>query len=75
MTCDHVRNTGPMLASLRCDAKTRSGNPCRSPAVREKKALPYAWRGGGIRGSTRQQERREAWALHARGHSPEEAGW
>jgi hypothetical protein len=30
---DHIRNTGPMLASLRCDAKTRSGGACRSPAV------------------------------------------
>jgi hypothetical protein len=29
----HARNTGPMLASLRCGAKTRSGNACRSPAV------------------------------------------
>jgi hypothetical protein len=30
---DHIRNTGPMLASLRCGAKTRSGGACRSPAV------------------------------------------
>ncbi len=30
---NHQRNTGPMLASLRCGAKTRSGTPCRSPAV------------------------------------------
>lgn len=29
----HPRNTGPMLASRRCGAKTRSGKPCRSPAV------------------------------------------
>ena len=33
----HNRNTKPMLCSLRCGAKTRSGNPCKSPAVREKK--------------------------------------
>ena len=26
-------NTGPMLSSLRCGAKTRSGKPCGSPAV------------------------------------------
>ena len=32
-TGDHPRNTGPMLASPRCGAKTRSGKPCRSPAV------------------------------------------
>ena len=33
MSC-HARNTGPMLASPRCGARTRSGDPCRSPAVR-----------------------------------------
>jgi glucans biosynthesis protein len=30
---DHPRNTGPMMTSRRCGAKTRSGEPCRSPAV------------------------------------------
>jgi hypothetical protein len=30
---DHLRNTGPMLASRRCGAKTRCGGACRSPAV------------------------------------------
>jgi hypothetical protein len=34
---DHARNTGPMLTGLRCGAKTRSGKPCRSPAVQGKK--------------------------------------
>jgi len=34
---DHARNTGPMLASPRCDTKIRSGGLCRSPAVRGKK--------------------------------------
>ena len=34
---DHPRNTGPMLASQRCGAKTRSGKPCMSPAVSGKK--------------------------------------
>ncbi len=33
---DHIRNTGPMLASPRCGARTRSGGACRSPAVRGK---------------------------------------
>ena len=33
MTGDHPRNTGPMLTSPRCGAKTRSGKSCRSPAV------------------------------------------
>jgi len=37
MTGDHARNTGPMLSSQRCGAKTRSGKPCRSPAVQGKK--------------------------------------
>ena len=34
---NHIRNTGPMLASLRCGAKVRSGGACRSPAVHGKK--------------------------------------
>jgi uncharacterized protein YjcR len=34
---DHARNTGPMLTSQRCGAKTRSGKPCRAPAVQGKK--------------------------------------
>ena len=29
----HIRNSGPMLASPRCGAKTRPGYSCRSPAV------------------------------------------
>jgi hypothetical protein len=33
MTGDHPRNTGPMLASPRCGARTRSGYPCKSPTV------------------------------------------
>lgn len=33
----HKRNTTPMLSSLRCGAKTRSGRPCQSPAVAGKK--------------------------------------
>jgi hypothetical protein len=33
----HLRNTGPMLASRRCGAKTRSGGACRSPAVHGRK--------------------------------------
>ena len=37
MSGDHKRNTGPMLASLRCGAKTRSGGPCRSPSVHGKR--------------------------------------
>jgi glucans biosynthesis protein len=32
----HKRNTGPMLSSARCGAKTRAGTPCRSPSVQGK---------------------------------------
>jgi hypothetical protein len=34
---DHIRNAGPMLASPRCGAKTRTSGACRSPAVHGKK--------------------------------------
>jgi uncharacterized protein YjcR len=37
MKSDHPRNTGPMLSSQRCGARTRSGKPCRSPAVSGKR--------------------------------------
>ena len=29
----HKRNTGPMMAALRCGAKTRKGTPCMAPAI------------------------------------------
>jgi hypothetical protein len=34
---DHAGDIGPMLASPRCGAKTRSGGACRSPAVHGEK--------------------------------------
>jgi glucans biosynthesis protein len=37
MTPAFQRNTAPMILSPRCGAKTRSGKPCRSPAVQGKK--------------------------------------
>jgi uncharacterized protein YjcR len=37
MSSDHKRNTDPMLASPRCGARTRSGKPCRAPAVAGKR--------------------------------------
>jgi hypothetical protein len=37
MTPAFQRNTGPMISSPRCGARTRSGKPCRSPAVQGKK--------------------------------------
>lgn len=36
MTGRHDRNTGPMLASPRCGARTRDGGTCRAPAARGK---------------------------------------
>jgi glucans biosynthesis protein len=44
----HKRNTGPMLASLRCGARTRSGAPCRAPAVSGKQRCRMH---GGAKGS------------------------
>jgi hypothetical protein len=44
----HKRNTGPMLTSLRCGAKTRAGTPCNSPAVRGKQRCRMH---GGAKGS------------------------
>jgi uncharacterized protein YjcR len=48
MKVDHPRNTGPMLSSQRCGARTRSGKPCRSPAVDGKKRCRMH---GGAQGS------------------------
>lgn len=31
---DHITHPGPMLASPRCGAKTRTSGACRAPAVR-----------------------------------------
>ena len=45
---DHIRNTGPMLASLRCGAKTRASGGCRSPAVHGRKRCRMH---GGAQGS------------------------
>ena len=75
MTGDHPRNTGPMLSSLRCGAKTRSGKPCGSPAASGGKRCQMH---GGAPGSglPRQQERAEARPLYARSHrgTPATAG-
>jgi hypothetical protein len=54
---DHLRNTGPMLASPRCGAKTRSGGSCRSPAVRGKRRCRMH---GGARESGAPKENRNA---------------
>jgi hypothetical protein len=58
MAGDHPRNTGPMLASLRCGAKTRRGQPCRAPAVSGKRRCRMH---GGARGSGAPRGNRNAW--------------
>jgi hypothetical protein len=55
---DHIRNTGPMLASPRCGAKTRSGGVCRSPAVSGRKRCRMH---GGAQGSGAPKANRNAW--------------
>ena len=54
---DHARNTGPMLASRRCGAKTRSGTACCSPAMRGRKRCRMH---GGAQGSGAPRENRNA---------------
>jgi hypothetical protein len=54
---DPIRNTGPMLASPRCGAKTRTDGACRSPAVHGKKRCRMH---GGARGSGAPRANRNA---------------
>ena len=63
---DQIRNTGPMLASPRCGAKTRSGDACRSPAVNGRKRCPHARRCTGIRRAKGKPERAQARPVHQR---------
>ncbi len=48
MADPHKRNTGPMLASPRCGARTRRGTACRAPAVAGKRRCRMH---GGAKGS------------------------
>src|SRR5262245_17624800 len=48
MPANHKRNTGPMLISPRCGARTRRGIPCRAPAVGGKRRCRMH---GGAKGS------------------------
>jgi hypothetical protein len=54
---DYARNSGPMLASLRCGAKTRCGGACRSPAVSGRKRCRMH---GGAHGSGAPKANRNA---------------
>jgi len=57
MNGNHKRNTGPMLSSLRCGAKPRSGRPCNSPSVHGKKRCRMH---GGALGSGAQRGNKNA---------------
>ncbi len=54
---DHACDTGPMLASPRCGARTRCGGACRAPAVRGKKRCRMH---GGAKGSGAPKANRNA---------------
>lgn len=58
MAGTHKRNTGPMLASPRCGARTRTGASCRSPAVSGKKRCRMH---GGAKGSGAPKGNQNAW--------------
>jgi uncharacterized protein YjcR len=64
-TGDHPRNTGPMIGSPRCGARTRKGEPCRAPAVAGKRRCRMH---GGAKGSGAPQGNRNALkhGLHTR---------
>ncbi|MVT68380.1 hypothetical protein GPL21_25110 [Bradyrhizobium pachyrhizi] len=53
----HIQTTGPMLASRRCGARTRSGSACRAPAVRGKTRCRMH---GGAKGSGAPRANRNA---------------
>ncbi|MGY4572957.1 MULTISPECIES: HGGxSTG domain-containing protein [Bradyrhizobium] len=53
----HIGHTGPMLASPRCGARTRTSGACRAPAVRGKTRCRMH---GGARGSGAPRANRNA---------------
>jgi hypothetical protein len=53
----HLRNTGPMLVSPRCGAKTRLGGSCQSPAVHGKRRCRMH---GGAHGSGAPKQNKNA---------------
>ena len=61
---DHARNTGPMLASPRCGAKTRSRRRVPLAGGARQKALPHARRRAGIRRAKGKPERAQARPVH-----------
>ncbi len=58
MSHSHARNTGPMLTSSRCGAKTRSGGICRAPSVHNRTRCRMH---GGATGSGAPKKNRNAW--------------
>ena len=57
MSGSHPRNTGPMLESPRCGARTRKGTPCQAPAVAGRKRCRMH---GGAKGSGAPQGNKNA---------------
>jgi hypothetical protein len=54
MAQNHKRNTGPMLTSPRCGARTRRGTACRAPAVAGRRRCRMhggAWGSGAPKGN------------------------
>jgi hypothetical protein len=54
---DHIRHAAAMLASPRCGARTRTGSPCRAPAVSGRKRCRMH---GGAKGSGAPRANRNA---------------
>ena len=54
---NHTSTTGPMLASARCGARTRSGGACRAPAMHGKSRCRMH---GGAKGSGAPRANRNA---------------
>ncbi len=52
-----MRNTGPMMTSARCGAKTRTGGSCRAPAMHGKRRCR---KHGGAAGSGAPKRNRNA---------------
>ena len=77
MPSAHKRNTGPMLASPRCGARTRRGTACRAPAVAGKQRCRMH---GGAKGSGAPKGNRNAYkhgfaTLKARRERAEMRAW
>ena len=64
MSGTHQRNTGPMLASPRCGARTQVRRFVPLACGGGKKAVPNAWWCSWLGRANRQSKCAEAWVLH-----------